>query len=60
MIDQRLLQYLEESLKAGYSLEQTKNTLLNNGFSASIVDEATRKDMSMLAFGIDYPLVFGI
>ncbi|MBS3146835.1 RDD family protein [Candidatus Woesearchaeota archaeon] len=40
MIDQRLLQYLEESLKAGYSLEQTKNTLLNNGFSASIVDEA--------------------
>ncbi len=41
MVNQKLVNYLEENTKKGYALEQLKTTLLENGYNALDIEEAT-------------------
>lgn len=41
MVNQELVNYLEENIKKGYPLEQLKTTLLENGYNALDIEEAT-------------------
>jgi len=41
MVNQELVNYLEENIKKGYTLEQLKTTLSENGYNTLDIEEAT-------------------